>query len=87
MAGTIGALDNGIGVVGVAPGARLMAVRVLNRRGSGTWAQVICGIDWVTANASTIEVANMSLGGTGTEIPAATTAACTRPSATRSMPA
>lgn len=67
VAGTIGALDNNIGVVGVAPGARLWAVQVLNKRGSGTWAQIICGIDWVTANAATIEVANMSLGGGGTE--------------------
>lgn len=67
VAGTIGAKDNAIGVVGVAPGARLWAVRVLDKRGSGTWAEIICGIDYVTANAATIEVANMSLGGTGTE--------------------
>ncbi|HSJ57342.1 MAG TPA: S8 family peptidase [Anaerolineae bacterium] len=67
VAGTIGAKDNTIGVVGVAPGARLWAVKVLNKRGSGTWSQIICGIDWVTANAATIEVANMSLGGGGTE--------------------
>jgi subtilisin len=67
VAGTVGALDNGIGVVGVAPGARLWAVRVLDNNGSGTTASVICGIDWVTANASTIEVANMSLGGSGSD--------------------
>jgi subtilisin len=67
VAGTVGALDNGIGVVGVAPGARLWAVRVLDNNGSGTSASVICGIDWVTANASTIEVANMSLGGSGSD--------------------
>jgi subtilisin len=59
--------DNGSGVVGVAPGARLYAVRVLNNTGSGTWASVICGVDWVTARADTIEVANMSLGGTGSD--------------------
>jgi subtilisin family serine protease len=67
VAGTIGAKDNGIGVVGVAPGARLWAVRVLNNNGSGSWSSVICGIDWVTANAGTIEVANMSLGGSGSD--------------------
>ncbi|MEU9884141.1 S8 family serine peptidase [Sphaerisporangium sp. NPDC051011] len=67
VAGTIGALDNTSYVVGVAPGARLWPVRVLNASGSGTWAQVICGIDYVTANASQIEVANMSLGGFGTD--------------------
>lgn len=65
VAGTIGALDNGIGVVGVAPGARLWAVKVLDGGGSGEWSDVICGIDWVTANAGTIEVANMSLGDYG----------------------
>jgi len=67
VAGTIGALDNDTGVVGVAPGARMWAVRVLNNAGSGTRSDVICGIDWVTANADTIEVANMSLGGSGSD--------------------
>jgi subtilisin family serine protease len=62
VAGTIAALDNGTGVVGVAPGARLWAVKVLNRRGSGSWSGVIAGIDWVAAQGS-IEVANLSLGG------------------------
>ena len=62
VAGTAAALDNTIGVVGVAPGARLWAVRVLNNAGSGSVASVVCGIDWVTNRASTIEVANMSLG-------------------------
>ena len=67
VAGTIGALDNNFGVVGVAPGARLWAVRVLNNAGSGSWSSVICGIDFVTANAGTIKVANMSLGGSGSK--------------------
>ncbi len=65
VAGTIGALDNGIGVVGVAPGARLWAVRVLNNEGDGATSWIIAGIDWVTAHASQIEVANMSLAGYG----------------------
>lgn len=69
VAGTIGAKDNSLGVVGVAPGARLWAVRVLNNAGSGSTSTVVCGINWVTANSSTknIRVANMSLGGTGTD--------------------
>ena len=71
VAGTIAAKDDANGVVGVAPGARLWAVRVLNNSGSGSWSSVICGVDWVTANKGTIEVANMSLGGSGSE-PAAT---------------
>jgi subtilisin len=65
VAGTIGALDNGIGVVGVAPGARVWAVKVLNSQGSGYTSWIVAGIDWVAANAATIEVANMSLGGSG----------------------
>lgn len=61
VAGTIGALDNGYGVVGVAPGARLWAVKVLDAGGSGSLSAVIAGIDYVTENAAEIEVANMSL--------------------------
>jgi subtilisin len=66
-AGTIGAKDNGIGVVGVAPGARLWVVKVLNAAGVGLSSDIICGIDYVTANAASIEVANMSLGGGGSD--------------------
>ena len=67
VAGTIAAKNNGSGVIGVAPGTTIYAVKVLNRYGSGTWSQVICGIDWVTANSASlnIKVANLSLGGTG----------------------
>ncbi|MBI5289476.1 MAG: S8 family serine peptidase, partial [Chloroflexi bacterium] len=61
VAGTAAARDNNIGVVGVAPGARLWAVRVLGPDGSGCLSDVIAGVDWVTANAATIDVANMSI--------------------------
>ncbi len=69
VAGTVGARDDSSGVVGVAPGVPLYAVRVLDNRGSGSWSAVICGIDWVTANAASknIKVANMSLGGSGSQ--------------------
>ncbi len=63
VAGTIAALDNDIGVIGVAPGANLYAVKVLDNRGSGFMSDVIRGVDWVAANADMIDVANMSLGG------------------------
>ncbi|HEY0636790.1 MAG TPA: S8 family serine peptidase [Pseudonocardiaceae bacterium] len=65
VAGTVAARDDANSVVGVAPGARIWSVKVLNAAGSGSFAGIICGIDWVTARASTIEVANMSLGGSG----------------------
>ena len=69
VAGTIGAKDDAAGVVGVAPGVPIYSVRVLNNAGSGSWSSVACGIDWVTANASrlNIKVANMSLGGGGSD--------------------
>ena len=63
VAGIVGAVDNDLGVVGVAPGARLWAVRVANDLGVTAWSDTICGIDWVTANTATIEVANISLSG------------------------
>ena len=69
VAGTIGATNTGSGVVGVAPGVPIYSVRVLNNAGAGSWASVTCGIDWVTANAASlgIKVANMSLGGSGSD--------------------
>jgi len=67
VAGTIGARNTGAGVTGVAPGTRIVAVKVLGDDGSGTTSSVLCGIDYVLANASRlgIEVANFSLGGAG----------------------
>jgi len=62
VAGTIGAIDDGVGVVGVAPGARLHSIKVLGDDGSGSIGSIVAGIDWITARAGTIEVANMSLG-------------------------
>jgi aqualysin 1 len=62
VAGTIGAKDDTNGVVGVAPGIRLHAVKVLNCAGSGTWSGVISGIDYVAGQPHPA-VANMSLGG------------------------
>ena len=66
VGGTIGAIDNGTGVVGVAPGARLHSVKVCNSSGQCPNSAIVAGVDFVTARASTIEVANMSLGGPGT---------------------
>jgi subtilisin len=40
---------------------------VLNNQGSGSFSAIICGIDYVTAHANEIEVANMSLGGSGSD--------------------
>ena len=67
VAGIIGALDNGRGVVGAAPGVRLWAVKVLDSAGNGTMSSLICGLDWVYANRNVIDLVNMSLEGGGTD--------------------
>ncbi len=66
VAGIAAARDNGSDVVGVAPGARLWAIKVINKTSGGSLADVIAGVDHVTGLASTIEVANVSLVATGT---------------------
>jgi subtilisin family serine protease len=74
VAGTIAARNTGSGVTGVAPGTRVVAVKVLDASGGGTFSQIICGIDWVTSTrtdadpANDIAVANMSLGGAGSPV-------------------
>ena len=67
VAGSIAAENNGAGRVGVAPGTTIWAVKVLDSNGDGSFANIICGIDWVTANtaARNIKVLNMSLSGGG----------------------
>ena len=71
IGGIIGALDNSIGVVGVAPGARLWGIKVLDDDGNGTVSDLLCGVDWVTATRldrdrrDDIAVANLSVGGQG----------------------
>jgi subtilisin family serine protease len=66
VAGTVGAIDNDTGVVGVAPGARIHSVKVCNAAGQCPNSAIVAGVDYVTARAGTIEVVNMSLGGPGT---------------------
>ena len=66
VAGIAAAIDNTINVVGVAPGARLWAIKVLEDDGFGSGAQIIAGVDYVTQHFADIEVANLSLTGDGT---------------------
>ncbi len=71
-AGTIGARENGEGVMGVAPGVALHGVRVLDENGSGYWTDIVAGLEYVLDHPE-IRVVNMSLGGpafpAGTEDP------------------
>jgi subtilisin len=62
VAGIAAAKDNSVGVVGVAPGARLWNLKILDSANSGTISNLIKALDYVTANAKLIEVANLSLG-------------------------
>lgn len=65
VAGSIAAIDNDSGVVGVAPGARIHSVKVCGAGGQCFNSSILAGIDYVAAHADTIEVANISLGGPG----------------------
>ena len=60
VAGTIGAIDNNRGVVGVAPGARIWGVRIFNQKDSGTVSSLLCGLDWVDRNRGIVDVVNLS---------------------------
>ncbi len=62
-AGIVAAIDNTVGVVGVAAGAKVVPVKVLDKRGSGAMSVIIAGVDWVTAYGVAGDAANMSLGG------------------------
>jgi subtilisin len=69
VSGIVAAANNGIDVVGVAPGATLYAVKVLDRRGRGLDSTIMAGLDWIADNPSLvppIRVVNMSLGRPGT---------------------
>ncbi len=74
VAGIVGALDNSIGVVGVAPGARVWGVKILNDSGDGLISWYICGLDWILAQRDPndasrplFEAVNMSVTKYGTD--------------------
>jgi len=60
VAGIIGAKNNTLGTVGVAPDASLYAIKVLDNNGSGNLSDVVSGIDWAIANG--MNIINMSMG-------------------------
>ncbi len=62
-AGIVAAIDNTVGVVGVAAGAKVVPVKVLDKRGSGAYSVIIAGVDFVIANGIAGDAVNMSLGG------------------------
>ena len=72
VAGTIAAQKNGNGVVGVAPGVKLYAYKVLNASGSGYWSDLILALNQAVADG--MQVVNMSMG--GSSAPTALKTAC-----------
>jgi subtilisin len=69
VAGVIGALDNGLGTVGVASGVRIWNVKSLGFPPNNSWTNFLKGIDFVVQNAAEIEVVNISIGNTGPGAP------------------
>lgn len=65
VAGIIAAENNNLGVVGVAPKAKISSLKVLDRNGSGYLSDIIEALDWAIQN--NIQVINMSLG-TGSDV-------------------
>lgn len=71
VAGTIAAADDNTGVVGVAPGVNLWAIKVLNSAGSGSNDKLITGLEWVIAKKAELGgnwVINLSLGHAGISV-------------------
>ena len=74
VAGTVAALDNSFGVVGVAPGARVWGVKILNDDGYGLISWYVCGLDWILAQRDPVdpsrplfEAVNMSVTKDGSD--------------------
>jgi subtilisin len=63
VAGIAAAKDNQFGTVGLAPGARLWAIRVVNGKGYATEAAEICGLEWIASHKPAIDVVNISMSG------------------------
>jgi subtilisin len=65
VAGIIGAKNNGVGVTGIASGAPLVALKVLNQLGEGRLSGIIQAVNYVRQNGRAGDVVNLSLGGEG----------------------
>ncbi|MCL6579636.1 MAG: S8 family serine peptidase, partial [Candidatus Bathyarchaeota archaeon] len=66
VAGIIAAEDNDVGVVGVAPEAKLYALKALDSGGSGYISDIVAAIDWAVANG--IQIISMSFGSNSDDV-------------------
>jgi subtilisin family serine protease len=62
VAGIIGGKNNAIGVLGVASGASLVSLRVLDETGEGTLSAIVQALSYINTNGKAGDVVNMSLG-------------------------
>jgi subtilisin family serine protease len=62
LAGIAAAKDNSLGIVGIAPGARLWALKILESSGMGEISTLIKGLDYINQNSDQVDVAVLSLG-------------------------
>ena len=62
LSGVAAAKDNSFGIVGIAPGARLWAIKVLESSGMGEISTLIKGLDYINQNQNQVDVAVLSLG-------------------------
>lgn len=63
VSGTVAALNNQLGVIGVAPGAYIYSLKALDQNGSGSYSNIISAIQWAVDNK--MQIISMSLGGSG----------------------
>ncbi|MEY9980604.1 S8 family peptidase [Lysinibacillus sp. RC79] len=68
VSGIIAAIDNGKGIIGVAPKSKLLILKVINHKGRGNFESLVKGImyavNWIGPNGEKVNIINMSLGGT-----------------------
>jgi subtilisin family serine protease len=62
VAGIIGAKNNNFGILGIASGATLVSLRVLDKEGNGVLSSIIQALGYVNTNGHAGDVVNMSLG-------------------------
>lgn len=69
VAGVIGAMDNGFGISGVAPGVRLWNIKAMNDAGVTSWSHIASAMAYLLEFSNQVEVVNMTVGNSGNVAP------------------